>query len=88
MIHGESPKSFEEAVDRLEQIVTAMETGTLPLHDCLAQFEQAAALTRFCEEQLRAAHEQIQVLAPAGTLLSAAAGGWAEAGAEPGAGLD
>jgi len=53
---------FEEAVERLEAIVTAMEAGSLPLDECLKSFEQAVALSRQCAAQLEAAERQISVL--------------------------
>lgn len=55
-------QSFEEAVARLEEIVATLETGNLPLDDCLRQFERAVALSRQCAGQLEAAEAQIQVL--------------------------
>jgi len=54
--------SFEDAVARLEEIVGAMETGTLPLDECLRRFEQAVGLSRFCAAKLESAEQQIRVL--------------------------
>jgi exodeoxyribonuclease VII small subunit len=58
--------TFEEAVGRLEAIVSAMEMGTLPLQDCLKQFEEAVALSRHCAAQLEQAETAIRVLEPDG----------------------
>ncbi len=54
--------SFEDAVARLEEIVTAMEGGSLSLDECMRQFEQAVALSRHCAEKLDSAERQINVL--------------------------
>lgn len=68
--------TFEEAVGRLEQIVAALESGALPLDECLRQFEQAVALSRHCSAQLEAAEKQISVLSGDGGLRPAASGVW------------
>lgn len=58
--------SFEEAVTRLEDIVTALEAGNLPLDECLKRFEAAVGLSRFCAATLEAAEQQIRVLSADG----------------------
>jgi exodeoxyribonuclease VII small subunit len=58
--------SFEDAVARLEDIVSAMEAGSLPLDECLRRFEQAVGLSRFCAAKLEAAEQQIRVLSSDG----------------------
>lgn len=72
--------SFEEAVARLEQIVGAMETGNLPLDECLRQFEQAVTLSRYCAGKLDAAEKQISVLTADGTAQPIDEGVWAVEG--------
>jgi exodeoxyribonuclease VII small subunit len=54
--------SFEDAVTQLEAIVSDLESGRLPLEECLARFEQAVALSRICARKLEAAEGQITVL--------------------------
>lgn len=63
--------TFEEAVTRLETIVTEMETGNLTLDDCLRSFEEAVALSRHCAARLEAAEQRIQVLTETGALQAA-----------------
>lgn len=58
--------TFEDAVARLEDIVGAMEAGSLPLDECLRRFEQAVGLSRFCAAKLEAAEQQIRVLSADG----------------------
>lgn len=62
--------SFEDAVARLEEIVSAMEAGSLPLDECLSRFEQAVGLSRYCAAKLEAAEQQIRVLTAEGELTS------------------
>jgi exodeoxyribonuclease VII small subunit len=62
--------SFEDAVARLEEIVSAMEAGSLPLEECLNRFEQAVGLSRYCAAKLEAAEQQIRVLTAEGELTS------------------
>jgi exodeoxyribonuclease VII small subunit len=54
--------TFEQAVESLEGIVAEMEGGQLPLAECLAKFERAIALSRFCSQQLSDAETRIQTL--------------------------
>lgn len=55
-------KSFESALARLNEIVSALEGGTAPLDKSLALYEEGIALIRFCTETLDAAEAQIKVL--------------------------
>lgn len=68
--------SFEDAVARLEEIVGAMEAGSLPLDECLRRFEQAVGLSRFCAAKLEAAEQQIRVLTADGEITSGAQLPW------------
>ena len=73
-----SELTFEEAVSRLEEIVSAMEAGNLPLDECLRQFEDAVGLSRYCAAKLDAAEQKITVLSVDGEVLGAAELGWVE----------
>jgi len=53
---------FEEALDRLEQLVTQLEGGSLTLEDSLGAFERGVHLVRQCGERLRQAELRIQQL--------------------------
>jgi exodeoxyribonuclease VII small subunit len=70
-MEGLEQLTFEEAVTRLEQIVAAMEGGSLPLDDCLRHFEQAVSLSRYCASKLDAAEKQMAVLSADGVLRPA-----------------
>ena len=54
--------SFEEAAEKLESIVEAMESEELPLEKLLVQYEQGAKLVKICEGKLEAAEKRITQL--------------------------
>ncbi len=58
----ETRESFESALGRLEQIVSALEKGDLSLEDSLKLYEEGIARARFCQEKLEAAESRIEVL--------------------------
>ena len=53
---------FEEALNRLETIVEAMESGELPLEKLLAKYEEGMKLAAVCQEKLAEAEVKIQRL--------------------------
>ena len=57
-----APERFEDAVSELEQIVAAMETGTLSLEESLARFQRGTELLRHCRGALESAEQRIRVL--------------------------
>ncbi|MDR2852295.1 MAG: exodeoxyribonuclease VII small subunit [Burkholderiaceae bacterium] len=56
------PTSYEAAVQELEQLVAALESGQLPLDQLLRSYQRGAALLAFCREKLQAVEDQIKVL--------------------------
>ena len=53
---------FEQALEQLEELVTAMEKGDLSLEESLKSFEKGVKLTRECQTALKAAEQKVQVL--------------------------
>lgn len=53
---------FEEALQKLETIVDAMESGDLPLESLLARYEEGMKLSKICQEKLAEAELKIQQL--------------------------
>lgn len=53
---------FEQALADLEQLVTTMETGDLPLEESLKAFEQGVKLTRECQAALQQAEQKVEIL--------------------------
>ena len=57
--------NYESQLKKLEKIVSAMESGELPLEAALEQYEQGIALIRQCQEALNHAEQKIQLLSRA-----------------------
>ncbi|OGK89888.1 MAG: exodeoxyribonuclease VII small subunit [Candidatus Rokubacteria bacterium GWC2_70_24] len=53
---------FEEALQRLEQIVDTLEAGDLPLEESLKAFEEGVGLARRCARYLEEAEKRIELL--------------------------
>lgn len=53
---------FEKKLNRLEEIVTKMETGDLSLDESLKMFEEGVKLSRECNSQLAQAEQKVKVL--------------------------
>ena len=53
---------FEDALQRLEQIVDELEAGNLPLEDSLKVFEEGVGLARRCAKYLDEAEKRIETL--------------------------
>jgi len=53
---------FEDCLARLEQIVSALETGNLPLEESLKVFEEGITLARHCSRYLDDAERRIELL--------------------------
>jgi exodeoxyribonuclease VII small subunit len=59
------PKSFEEAIAELEQILSQMETSQIALEESLAKYERGTFLIRHCRGVLGTAEKQIELLSKA-----------------------
>ena len=62
MARAEQEMPFEEAMQKLESIVDAMESGELPLESLMAQFEEGTRLAKICQAKLAQAEVKIQQL--------------------------
>jgi len=54
--------SFEQALEELEQIVAALETGQVPLDETLTRFERAMRLKERCTSLLADAEARVSKL--------------------------
>jgi exodeoxyribonuclease VII small subunit len=52
--------TFEQALQRLEEIVTLLDSGDLALEDAIARFEEGVALKTLCLERLAQAEAKIE----------------------------
>lgn len=57
-------KSFEENMQRLEQIVRAMERGDVPLDESLKLFQEGTKLVEICTKRLDEAELQVKKILP------------------------
>jgi exodeoxyribonuclease VII small subunit len=58
-----SQPSLESAMQRISEIVTAMESGDLPLEKLIESYEEGIGLVKTCQETLYAAEKRIQIIA-------------------------
>lgn len=54
--------TFESALAELEEIVSDMEAGQLPLEKSLAAYKRGAELLKFCQSALQDAQQQVKIL--------------------------
>jgi exodeoxyribonuclease VII small subunit len=57
------PESFEAAIERLEELVSQLEGGDVPLEKSLAAFEEGRRLMAYCEQKLQAAEQVLKQIA-------------------------
>ena len=64
--------TFEESLDRAEEILERLEAGNEPLDTTLKLYEEGIALVRSCNEQLEAAEQKVRMLRmqPDGTAVA------------------
>ncbi len=55
-------RSFEQALQQLEQIVRELESGDLPLEAALRKFEEGIELSKFCSQKLAETERRISLL--------------------------
>ena len=65
---GKKKMNFEQAMTRLDEIVTALERGEAPLDEAMILFEEGSRLMRECTQMLDQAEQKV-------TLLTAGADG-------------
>ena len=59
---AEKKMTFEKALERLEEIVTKLESGEAPLDESLKLFEEGAKLTAQCSAMLDKAEQKVTLL--------------------------
>ena len=58
----EKKLTFEESMDRLEEIVSLLENNEQPLSETIALFEEGLKLVKSCDGQLRKFEEKVAKL--------------------------
>lgn len=62
-------KSFEENLQKLEEIVKKLENGDIPLDDAIKEFNEAIKLAKICDDKLKSAEESLtKIVNPDGSL--------------------
>ena len=56
---GKNELTFEQKLERLDQIVKLLEKGDAPLAESLGLFEEGAGLIRDCSKQLDEAEQKV-----------------------------
>ena len=63
MTEQKSEMTFEQAMDKLEQIVAGIEGGEIPLEESIEKYAEGTALITQCRAILEAAEKKIRILA-------------------------
>ena len=53
---------FEDALNKLEKIVSQLEKGDISLDESLKLFEEGIRLSRFCSQKLDEAEKRVEIL--------------------------
>lgn len=53
---------FEEALKKLEKIVSDLENGDLALDEALEKYEEGIRLSKVCAKKLEAARKKVEIL--------------------------
>lgn len=56
------PANYEAGLQELEQLVSRLESGQMPLDELLAGYQRGAVLLAFCKDRLQAVEAQIKVI--------------------------
>ena len=54
--------TFEERLQRLQEIVAGLESGTLPLEESVSLYKEGLTLSKLCKEQLEKARNEVRLL--------------------------
>lgn len=57
-----TPPTFEDALQRLEEVLEALEHGNLTLEEALKAFEEGVQLVRFCHGKLDEVERKVELL--------------------------
>jgi exodeoxyribonuclease VII small subunit len=58
-VSNEQKISFEEAMNKLEQIVDKLEEGDVPLEAAIAFYKEGMELSKLCHDKLKSVEEQL-----------------------------
>ncbi|HDQ04403.1 MAG TPA: exodeoxyribonuclease VII small subunit [Deltaproteobacteria bacterium] len=55
-------EKFEDALEKLENIVRRMEEGDMPLEEAMKSFEEGIKLIRYCSSKLEETQRRVEML--------------------------
>lgn len=64
-------QTFEQALERLEQITRQLEEGDLPLEESLKIFDEGVKLADYCNQKLGEAQKKVDILLKKGGPITA-----------------
>jgi exodeoxyribonuclease VII small subunit len=62
MTEQQMPESFEAAIEKLEKIVTRLESGDVPLEEAIDLFQEGMRLSQYCSQKLEQVERRIEML--------------------------
>ena len=62
MAERKKEKSFEDAMERLEEIVNMLESGNHPLDESLSLFSEGIKLVKFCNSKIENVEKSVKKL--------------------------
>jgi len=62
MTEQQVPESFEAAIEKLEKIVTRLESGEVPLEEAIDLFQEGMKLSQYCSQKLEQVERRIEML--------------------------
>jgi exodeoxyribonuclease VII small subunit len=57
-----SSEKYEQSIQKLETLVKNLESGTLPLEEALAAFQEGVGLVKNCQSLLSQAEQKVDML--------------------------
>jgi len=55
-------KTFEQAIERMEEIISRLSDGNLGIDESVALYEEGVKLAAFCDEKIKEAKRKITLL--------------------------
>jgi exodeoxyribonuclease VII small subunit len=62
MTNQETTLSFEQAMEKLELIVSQLESGDVPLEKAIELFQEGMKLSQLCSQKLEQVERKIEIL--------------------------
>ena len=59
---ADKEKKFEEALAELEQVISEVENGSMPLEKMIDKITEGVKLIRFCQKRLDALNNKVEIL--------------------------